>query len=550
MRTRAAGRSSTEAMLLGLEARGSARRLGLARELLGRLAEHPRIWAIGLALLCTFGFFVGPPAWNQNSRLALTRAIVEHGDLVIDDWHETTGDKSYRDGHFYSDKAPGVSLLATLPYAGYYAMRRLAGADLPAVRVIPLDPAVEAAEQAPTPAERKPGDLLAYNSAQLVALWLCRMIVVSLPTLAAGALFYLVMLRELGDRTRATWVALAWLLATPALGYACGFYGHQLTADCLVASFALVVLSDGRERRPRFNRGLGLVVGSLLGWAVLAEYTAAIPIVLLLVWASWRRGWRLGAWIVVGGLPWALILAGYHTWAFGGPLKTGYDFVYLAKFAEGMAVSYGIAAPDPKVLAQLLFGSFRGLFYLSPVLLLATWGLGVRLVQTPIATPQGDSSGGSPLLRGDLLVGVAIIAWYLLLNSGYYMWSGGASLGPRHVVPMLAFLAIGLGPALARMPWATAMLGAVSCLQIVLITAAGPEAPGHGNPIWAYAVPKLFASTPQGTATTLGRLLGLPGPLSLIPLVALWWFLWPTERVPLHDRIRGAVAQPRKLNER
>jgi hypothetical protein len=220
----------------------------MLRELLARLAEHPRAWAIGLALLCTFGFFVGPPAWNQNSRLALTRALVEHGEVVIDDWHVTTGDNSFRDCHFYSDKAPGVSLLATLPYAGYYAVRRASKAELPAVRVVPLDPALESAEQIVDPEQREPGDVLAYNSAQLVALWLCRMIVISIPTLAAAALFYLLMLRELGgDRARASWVVLLWLLATPTLGYACGFYGHQLAGDLLLASFALVVLSDDRK---------------------------------------------------------------------------------------------------------------------------------------------------------------------------------------------------------------------------------------------------------------------------------------------------------------
>lgn len=496
----------------------------LWRELQTRLREHPRGWAIALALVCTFGFFVGPPAWNQNSRLALTRALVEHGDVAIDDWHVTTGDKSYRDGHFYSDKAPGVSLLASLPYAGYYAVRRMTGGELPAVRVVPLDPALAAAEQLPDPEHREPGDLLAYNSAQLVALWLCRMLVISVPTLITSGLFYLLMLRELGgDRTRASWVVLLWLLATPTLGYACGFYGHQLTGSLLLASFALLVLSDQRP----LSRNLGVLIGSLLGWAVLCEYTAAVPVVMLLLWASIRSGARLGVWIAVGGLPWALLLAGYHTWAFGSPLKTGYDFVYLEEFAEGMAVNYGVGMPKLDVLAQLTFGSYRGLFYLSPVLLLAAWGLAMRL----FATPANQSSVGAPLRRGDLLVALAIVAYYLLLNSGYYMWDGGASLGPRHAVPMLGFLAIGFGPALSRLPGAVAVLGAVSCVQMVLITAAGPEAPAHGNPIWEYAVPKLFAPTPPGTATTLGRLLGLPGPVSLIPLLVLWWFLWPTERV-------------------
>jgi hypothetical protein len=288
----------------------------------------------------------------------------------------------------------------------------------------------------------------------------------------------------------------------------------------------------------------------MLGWAVLCEYTTTVPVLILLAWASWRGGLRLGSWIAAAGLPWALLLAGYHVWAFGGPLATGYDFVYLEEFAAGMAVNYGVGVPSLEVLAQLLFGSYRGLFYLSPVLLLAAWGLVVRLLEkSPTTLAPKHASPESRLRRGDLLVAVAMVAYYLLLNSGYYMWSGGASLGPRHAVPMLAFLAIGLGLAISRLPGAVAVLGGVSCAQILLITAAGPEAPAHGNPIWEYAVPKLFAAAPPGSATTLGRLLGLPGPLSLIPLLALWWLLWPTDRVGWGDRFRGVVARPQKPPE-
>jgi hypothetical protein len=505
---------------------------GLASELLARVREHPHAWAVALALLCSFAYFVGPPAWNQNSRLALTRALVEHGDVAIDDWHATTGDKSWRDGHFYSDKAPGVSLLAVLPYAGFHGFRRATGAELPRVRVVPLDPAITAAGLTPEPDAREPGDVLAYNSATLMALWLCRMFTVSLPTLLAGALFYLVMLRELGGRSReATWASLIWLLATPTFGYACGFYGHQLVGSLLFASFALIVLADAHAR---LGFGLAWLIGALLGWAVLCEYTAAVPVALIIAWASWRRGVRFGLALVLAGLPWALVLAGYHTWAFGSPLATGYDFVYLEEFAEGMAVNYGIGAPDLAVLGQLTFGSYRGLFYLSPVLLLASWGLVVRLLERPRVGELPASNPGGPLRTGDLVLALAIVAWYLLLNSAYYMWDGGASLGPRHAVPMLAFLAIGLGPALRWFPGASAVLGVVSCLQIVLITAAGPEAPSHGNPIWTYAIPKLLEPSSPGSATTLGRLLGLPGPLSLIPLLAVWWLLWPSrsDRAP------------------
>ena len=32
--------------------------------------------------------------------------------------------------------------------------------------------------------------------------------------------------------------------------------------------------------------------------------------------------------VVLGGVPWALALAAYHTAAFGHPLRTGYDYRY------------------------------------------------------------------------------------------------------------------------------------------------------------------------------------------------------------------------------
>jgi hypothetical protein len=489
---------------------------------------------LALLLACTFAYFVGPPAWNQNSRLALTRALVEQGQVAIDDFHATTGDKSLRDGHFYSDKAPGVSLLSTIPYALLVVERKLTGGELPDVRVQTLDPAIAAAGQAPAPADRLPGDVLIYNPAHRVALWLCRMLVISLPSVLAGLLMFVLLLRQT-TRTAALGTTLIWLLATPALGYACGLYGHQIVAALLFAAFALVVLESPLGMR---TRNLGLLIGSLLGWAVLCEYTSAVPVVLLLGWATWRRGFALGGWIALGGIPWALILAGYHAWAFGSPLATGYDFVYLEEFAEGMEVNYGIGAPDPAVLIQLLFGSYRGLFYLAPALLLAAWGLAVMVVDAPRRSSEA-------LIRGDLLLSVALIAYYLLLNAGYYMWDGGAALGPRHAVPMLPFLCLGLAAALDRVPWATWGLAGVGCLQIVLITAAAPEAPGWGNPIWSYAVPDLFADSSATGATTVGRMLGLPGPLSLIPLFCLWWLLGRELTRPVVDRSDEVVALPR-----
>jgi len=161
--------------------------------------------ALGLAVFITYAYFLARPAWNQNSRFALTRALVEHQSPIIDEWHATTGDKSKREGHYYCDKAPGISLLATVPYAAFYALRRMRGASVPEVRVMPLDPVDLAAERAPAPEHMLAGDRLQYNRAWRIASYLCRMgSVVLLSMLGIMSFFVLAytLARDNGPQTK------------------------------------------------------------------------------------------------------------------------------------------------------------------------------------------------------------------------------------------------------------------------------------------------------------------------------------------------------------
>jgi len=69
-------------------------------------------WAIFCIVLLTAAYPVHRDfGWNENSRLALSAALAESGSFVIDQWHTATGDKAFRAGHYYTDKAIGLSLL-------------------------------------------------------------------------------------------------------------------------------------------------------------------------------------------------------------------------------------------------------------------------------------------------------------------------------------------------------------------------------------------------------------------------------------------------------
>ena len=64
------------------------------------------IVALAFAAACIEQHAVG---WNELSHYAQVRAFAS-GTARIDLWHHSTGDRAFFDGHWYSDKAPGLAL--------------------------------------------------------------------------------------------------------------------------------------------------------------------------------------------------------------------------------------------------------------------------------------------------------------------------------------------------------------------------------------------------------------------------------------------------------
>jgi hypothetical protein len=88
-------------------------------------------WLVFLLLFLAYAYFYQDPGYNGNSRLGLTFALVQEGRLTIDSFHERegteTGDKSFYNGHYYTDKAIGSSLLAAVFYLPIYTSRAPVG---------------------------------------------------------------------------------------------------------------------------------------------------------------------------------------------------------------------------------------------------------------------------------------------------------------------------------------------------------------------------------------------------------------------------------------
>lgn len=471
-------------------------------------------------LLGTYAYFWQGRDWNNASRLMLTYALVDRGTLRIDGLEinagnpaEGVGDLARTpDGHYYTDKAPGQSLLGVPVYA---LVKRLAGypdhpLDLPQARAYwPRDYWVTVGTS-------------------------------GLATALLGVLLYVFFLRVGTSHSTAVLLAVAYALGTPALTYATLFYGHQSAALAATASFYLLY----RAANDPLHRGLGrmLFAGLLAGWAVVVEF----PMLLVcgILWAYALIAFKLSPgqvgesqsrcvgnalvhsltrspafWLTAGMVTSGLVLLGYQTLAFGHPLRTGYSYEIYQPFREAHT-GIGIGAPDWSVVPHLLFSLDRGLFVYAPVMLLALPACFALLLRRRWAV---------------VVVPFVSFAALLLVNICHRLPDGGLATGPRFLLPAVPMLLIPVAAWFATLEqsgrlWATKTklvvttgLGGVGMIVILAATAIGGRLePGDPNP-WKNQV--LPAWRDGEFTRNLGTELtgeGSSAPAQLIPLVLFW----------------------------
>ena len=93
--------------------------------------KHKRRVVLAFFLLAFFLILFTEPyfnTYNVISRYLTIESIVEDGDFIIDERHQATGDKIYREGHYYSSKPPILSVAAS---SIYYITHNFFGQDFP-----------------------------------------------------------------------------------------------------------------------------------------------------------------------------------------------------------------------------------------------------------------------------------------------------------------------------------------------------------------------------------------------------------------------------------
>jgi hypothetical protein len=339
---------------------------------------------------------------QDESRLALTHALVADGTTRVDRWKDTK-DRAVYNGHFYTDKAPGISLLA-----------------IPAYGI-----------------ERAVGGMASPWDGRW-SRWLMRVLV-------NGPL--LILLGLLVGR-RAEWLGGGGALFAVAvtLGTILGALSSVLFSHVGAAAlgFAAFAATPREQRRP-------ILAGGLAGAAVLVEYQSAIVLVVV-AWLVALGGLRRLGWYLTGALP-PLVLLGVYNWlSFGSPIHLSYryvDNVYAAQQSSGF---FGIGMPSLSTLRAVLLGG-SGLRLGSGILVTAPLLLG-SLVGAVLVWRRG--------LRREVIAIAVISAAYIVYDAGYFLPYGGVSPGPRFLTPALPFAVLLLAACYARWRLATILLVLVS----------------------------------------------------------------------------------------
>jgi len=394
-----------------------------------KVNDAVKVLLVFLIVLIAYGYFYSQDDVNSNTRLAMVKAVVEQNRFAIDSYQAgvlQTGDKAFYAGHYYTDKDIGSSLIGIEFYSLIYKLSGRPADGLP-IQVF------------------KP--LLTFFSISLLCAFL-------------APLLYSFVKRASNSTRYALLVTLAVCLGTPFYIYSAAYYGHSLVGMLL---FVVFFIWFGMKNEAGISPLKTFLSGILLGYAVITEYPAAFIVLILglyLLFILWKKKmWldlKLYLLLALGAaIPLAAFILYNHS-VYGTLLAIGYSDETVPSFRTVESTGLmGIGLPKLQILFFMTFHTTMGIFWQSPILLLAFIGW-FGMLRDPQNRPEAIFSFSAILL-------------YFLLLSGYYAWWGGLAFTPRHIIPVLPFFGIPLAFLPKKFRRAAFVLGVLSIAQMFVV---------------------------------------------------------------------------------
>lgn len=459
-------------------------------------------WLLFFFLWASFGYCYHTGQHNEEARFDQIRALVEHHQWQIDRLAGNTADVILVAGHVYPNKAPGTTYLGILPWWFWHTV----------LSATPLTTAAQAAATEYLTVLTTLG-LFSALTGTVLFIFLDQLGLFS-PTALACALFY--------------------SLGTIAFPFSTVFFSHQLAAGFLFLAFYLLWRQRAAPAAGSVRRGLEMVLaGLLLGFAPVLEYPAALGTVVIGIYGLTNIGLRRFPLFLAAGLAGGSLLLLYNWTTFHQLFFITYDSYQAGSAFSGHSHGIGgVSWPRWNVLGQITFVRQRGLFYANPWLVLIF----------PAVLTLREANW-----RRELIACYALVAAFFVFNSGFgdsiVYWGGAVSIGPRHLIPMLPFMAIPIALLCRRRGFAivASILGGVSMLAMFLATSITPRVPyDPQDPFFGFYFRQLFLGRftqnesgifsgrlVPGFSFNLGRLLHLPPRAEMLLLTLFWAIALP-----------------------
>ena len=452
-----------------------------------------------ILLTICYDYIWQQPSWNDLGRYDLIMAIVEQGTVCINAYHQNTGDKALYNGNYYSDKGPAPAFLGVPIYWFLNYLQAAAGFS-----------------DGFSCLGRTVNLLLWF--AKLVII---RILVISIPSALLAVFLYRFLLRLGTNQKLALLLIIGYSLGTLAFPYSTLFYGHQLATTFIFISFFILYDMKHRERPISYPTScmLYLTSGFLSGLAILTEYPVVLLVAVLCIYGFSIRNpqslIRNIPWFILGFAGPIAVLFYYNYLCFGIPFTFGYfsvaDETFRREMAKGIA---GVTYPKPEALLGITFSAYRGLFFINPLLFLSIFGF-YYFYKTQ-------------KYRREFWSSIVAVMVFLLFNASYYMWWGGWTIGPRHLVPIIPFLIIPISfipfeTSKYFKPYLLYTLSIVSMLFMFIGTVVDPQVPDtirrlSWSPLFGYSLPKFLSGN---IYANLGIAFGLTGMTSTLPLLLI-----------------------------
>jgi len=362
--------------------------------------------------------------WNEYSSFALIKSVFDEGKFQIDNYFNYTVDRSYYNGHYYSNKAPGLSFISAPIYTTWkFIYKNLLFSSSYSINNSSIYYETINNQKVILYIEN-------FNVFDLISQFLLTAFTSPLYSALLILLIYKFSKFFIKKENQRLIPVIIFSSGTLILPYAVVFFTHNISLFFVSLSFFILFIS---LRIKTCNKKI-ILAGLLAGLSFFIDNLSIIILFSLVIYLILFKkkifliSFLLGAFL--GILPQLL----YNFAIFGNPLEFTYKYLDLSIWSttdfvkEKNTLGFSLF-PNPYVILELLIYPFRGLFFYSPILLIALIGFFNKKTN----------------YKNELIFILISVVLLIYVVSGFWAWWGGAGLfGPRYLIFIMPFLLLPL----------------------------------------------------------------------------------------------------------